>query len=336
MRPVRTAAMGVVVALSAAAAAQEPIPIEATLRDARALVDKGRPEDAVKMLGAPAADADPRLVELLGVALFHANEPRRAVETLGPVVSKLAPGSLERREATQVLGLANFVAGNLAAAIPFLEETQAFAPGNPELSYALGMAYVQTRQPEKARAAWGRAFGHPPDSAAASLASAQMMIRAGLDDLAEPELKLALSKDSKLPQARFLLGQSALFRGRTDEAVALLTEELKLNPGNPLAMDRLGDAYLRQGRYDESIATLQRSLWLNPFSSGPYILLGRAYLKKENPAAAEGMLRKAIEYDPNNKPAHYLRAQSLQQMGRAEEAKREFETAERLKDPVAR
>jgi Tfp pilus assembly protein PilF len=42
------------------------------------------------------------------------------------------------------------------------------------------------------------------------------------------------------------------------------------------------------------------------------------------------MLRRAIQYDPNNRSAHYLLAQVLQQMGRTEEAKREFDIAERL------
>ena len=43
-------------------------------------------------------------------------------------------------------------------------------------------------------------------------------------------------------------------------------------------------------------------------------------MKKGQPATAEGMLRRAIEYDPNNKAAHYLLGQVLQQAGRAEEA----------------
>jgi Flp pilus assembly protein TadD len=42
------------------------------------------------------------------------------------------------------------------------------------------------------------------------------------------------------------------------------------------------------------------------------------------------MLRRAIQYDPNNKAAHYLLGQLLQQAGRTEEAQRELETAERL------
>jgi Flp pilus assembly protein TadD len=69
---------------------------------------------------------------------------------------------------------------------------------------------------------------------------------------------------------------------------------------------------------------------VNPHFSGPYILLGRAYMKKNELGTAEGMLRRAIELDPNNKAARYLLAQVLQQAGRDDEAKREFEAAARL------
>ena len=73
-----------------------------------------------------------------------------------------------------------------------------------------------------------------------------------------------------------------------------------------MAFYRLGDAYVRQLQWDDAIAALQRSVWLNPYFSGPYILLGKAYQAKGDRAAAEGMLRRALGYDPNNKTAHYL------------------------------
>jgi Tfp pilus assembly protein PilF len=42
------------------------------------------------------------------------------------------------------------------------------------------------------------------------------------------------------------------------------------------------------------------------------------------------MLRRAIQYDPNNRAAHYMLAQLLQQMKRLDEAKAEFAIAEKL------
>ena len=59
-------------------------------------------------------------------------------------------------------------------------------------------------------------------------------------------------------------------------------------------------------------------------------------MKKGQPATAEGMLRRALQYDPNNKSAHYLLGQLLQQTGRTEEARRELEIAEKLEGPTDR
>ena len=323
---------GLLVGLLALAAAD---PRAAALAEARRLVNGGKPDAALEALRALPSD-DPRVAQLRGVAHYHANHPVEAIDTLTPVVAKLPEGSLERREAVQVLGLASYLAGRIAEAVPYLEQTRQWAEDNPELSYVLGMAYVQTRQADKARAMWARSFGVPPDSAAGRLLTAQMMVRAELDELAEPELKQALALDPRLPRANFLLGQTALFRGRLDEAVALFKRELEINPGDGMAFYRLGDAYGRQLKWDDARAALQKSVWINPYFSGPYILLGRVYMRKGDLAAAEGMLRQAVAYDPNNKSAHYLLGQLLQQAGRTEDARRELDLAEKLQGTLDR
>jgi tetratricopeptide (TPR) repeat protein len=268
------------------------------------------------------------------VAYYQADDPARAADALAPIVERLPEGSPERHEAEQVLGLSLYLAGRIAPAIPYLEKTRLITPDHPDLAYVLGMAYLQTGAPAKAREVWAHAFGVKADTAAAFLLNAQMMVRAGLDEAAEAELKQALVKEPRLPHAHFLLGQSALFRGRLEESVTLLQRELEINPGNAMALYRLGDAYTRQGKWDEAIAALQRSVWINPYYSGPYILLGKAHGQKGNQGAAETMFRRAVRYDPNNKTAHYLLAQLLQRTGRADEARREFETAERLQETV--
>ena len=319
-----------------AGAAPENDPLAAGLAEARALIDAGQAAAAIARLQTLDPAKEPRVARLLGVAYYHANDHARAIEQLGAALPSLARGSVERAEAVQVLGLSQYLAGHIAAAIPNLEETRAVAPHNAELAYVLGMAYIQTRQPDKAREVWARSFKLAPDSPAAYLVNARMMVRAEFDEAAEEELKKALAKDPRLPHAHFLLGQTALFRGRLDESVALLQKELELNPADAMAYYRLGDAYSRQSRWDDAVAALQRSAWLNPYFSGPYLLLGRAYLKKGQTAAAEGMLRRAIEYDPNNKAGHYLLGQLLQRTGRAEEARRELELAERLQGTTER
>ena len=307
--------------------AQSAAPPE-TLKDARALIDAGKPADAVEKLRA--LGDDPRVGELLGVAYYHAGDAGHAIETLEKVVTRLPEGSAERREAVQVLGLSHYLAGHIAESIPYLEEIRATVPGDMKLAYALSMAYAQTRQSEKARESIARTFKLPPESAAAYLLTGQMMNRLELEDLAEASLKQAMAKDAKLPEVHYLLGQIAVFRSRLDEGLALLRAELALNPAHAMAMYWIGDVYVRQAKWPDAIAALQQSIWINPYFSGPYILLGKAFAKTAQPAAAEEMLRHAIQYDPNNKAAHYLLAQLLQQAGRTDDAQKEFAIAARL------
>ncbi len=308
----------------------------AAVAEARRLIDQGQARAAIDKLKAFGEPAQDQITHVLGVAYYHADDHVHAIEQLTAVASRWPEGSVERREAIQILGLSHFIVGHFAEAVPLLEATRVWAAGNLELGYVLGQAYVQVRQPDRARATFARTFGVPAESGAAHLVAAQMMIRLNFEDFAEAELTRAVQKDPKLPQAHALLGQLAMFRGRLNEAVTLTEREIALNPGNAMAFAQLGDALVRQAKWDDAIVALQKSIWLNPFYSAPYILLGKAYMKKEQPATAEGMLSRAIQYDPNNRAAHYLLGQLFQQTGRLAEAKREFEIAERLQGQPGR
>ena len=312
-----------------------PPTVSTVLADARKLIDAGKPRTAIEKLQAiDPRSKDDSVEELLGVAYYHANDLARAIEHLTPVVHRLPSDTLTRGEAFQVLGLSHYLAGHLAESIPYLEEA-VLVTDDSKLAYALGMAYAQTRRPEKARAAFARTFHLPAGSAAAHVMAGVMMNRLELEDLAEAELKAALQQDPKVPEAHYLLGQIAIFRSRFDEGLALMRDELAINPAHAMALYRIGDIYAHQLKWERAIEALQQSLWINPYFSGPYILLGKAYSRTNQLEAAEDMLRRAIQYDPNNKSAHYLLAQLLQQTGRSDEAKREFAIAERLQgDPV--
>jgi tetratricopeptide (TPR) repeat protein len=301
--------------------------VSPVLVEARGLIDAGNAKAAIEKLRHL---DEPRARQLLGVAYYHADDHQAAIDTLTPVVAALGEASIERREAVQVLGLSLYLTGRLAEALPFLEQTAQWATDNAQLNYVLANAYIQLRATDKACTAVARVFGVAPDSAAAHLLTAQMMVRLELEEPADAELKKALALDPKIPQAHYMLGQAAIFRARYGEAIGLLKRELEINPGNAMALYRLGDAYARAQKWDDATQALQKSIWLNPYFSGPYILLGQAYTKKGQLRTAEGMLRRAIDYDPNNKSAHYLLARLLQQTDRPEDARREFEIAERL------
>src|SRR5262245_31074303 len=300
------------------------------LKEARAMIYAGDTKTAVAKLQPLDNSEDIYVTQLLGLAHYSASDYPHAIEKFAAVVDKLPNDSMEWRETIQLLGLSHYVLGHLEKSFPYLEKAVTWSSGNNELIYALGMAAIQTRRPEKARESFARMFHVDPDSAAAHLLTAQMMVRVEFEEFAETELKKALEKDPKMPQANYLLGQIAIYKSKFDEGIALMERELAVNPGNANAFYKIGDAYTRQIKWDDAIIALQKSVWLYPFYSGPYILLGKSYMKKRQLASAEGMLKRAIQFDPNNKSAHYMLGQVYQQSNRPEDAKREFAIAEKL------
>ena len=338
----RLALLGFCSALGAAAvsAQQEPATnLQATsppLAQAQAHLSAGRIDAAISALRSLSgsdvhASNSSQVSQLLGVAYYQKGDYARAIDYLSAALKHTAPNDSPHRQSVELLGLSHYMLGHLKEAVPYLEQTRGWMPDNAEVGYALGTAYIQTHNPEKSRAAFARMFRLEPGSASAHLINAQMMIRQRLEEFAEKELQQAGRLDPRLPQVNFLLGELAIYRAQIEQGIALLQKEIAVNPAFGMAYYRLGEAYSRQLKWDEAIAPLQKSIWLNPFFSGPYIVLGKAYLKKGNLGTAEDMLKRAIAMDPNNSSAHHLLAQVLQQSNRPEEARKEFEQAERLR-----
>lgn len=300
---------------------------------AQSLLNAGKIDAAIETLTAAARlkpdDAQTR--QLLGLAYYRKGDYKLAVEYLSAAVRQTTEGGRQYREVVQALGLSHYMLGHTAEAVPYLEQLNGWSPENREVAYALGVGYIQTRNPDRARATFARLFGVPPAAAAAYLINAQMMVRQQLEGPAETELRKALELDPRLPQANFLLGELAIYHAQIELGIELLQKEIALNPAFGMAHYRLGEAYTRQLKWDEAMGPLQKSIWLNPFFSGPYIVLGKVYLKKGELPNAENVLRHAVRIDPNNFSAHHLLAQVLQQAGRVEESKREFGVAEGLR-----
>src|ERR1044072_4448704 len=299
---------------------------------ARGLLEEGKIDAAIKvLLATQAGPGDEQVSYLLGLAYYRKGDYARAIQQLSSAMPSASGEGKEYRQAVQALGLSHYMLGHAAEAVPYLEQLNRWTPEGVEMAYALGVSYARTRDAEKARATFARMFKVTPGSASAYLINEQMMMRQQLEELAEKELQKALELDPRLPQANFLLGELAIYHAQIDRGVELLQKEIAVNPANGMAYYRLGEAYTRQLKWDEAIPPLQKSIWLNPYFSGPYIVLGKVYLKKSDLLNAENMLRRALQMDPNNYSGHHLLAQVLQQSNRADEARKEFELAEKLR-----
>ncbi|HEY8184661.1 MAG TPA: tetratricopeptide repeat protein [Pyrinomonadaceae bacterium] len=303
-----------------------------TIEEARRLLEAGKTDAAIDLLtNASKTSNKADISYLLGLAYHQKRDYVDAVEYLSATIKAMPETDGDYNKAIQLLGISHYLLGHHKEAIPYLEKTNRLIPDSDEITYALGVCYIQTRSTDKSREAFARMFKVQPTSAAAYVLNAQMMVRQQFEELAEPELNRALELDPKVPQANFLLGEIAIYHAQIDRGIALMQKEIEINPAFALAYYWLGEAYSRQLKWDSAIAPLQKSIWLNPYFSGPYIVLGKVYLKKEDLLNAESMLRRATQLDPNNFSAHHLLAQVLQRANRPEEAKQEFQTAEKLR-----
>ena len=300
---------------------------------AQALLRAGKIDAAIETLRSlpPSSSTDTTVNYLLGVAYYQKSDYGRAIQHLSIGLKQEPEDSSQYRQGVQMIGLSQYLLGHIKESIPYLEKVAGWSPSNVEIGYVLGLSYIQTQSPNKARETFARIFNIQPSSASAYLVNAQMMIRQRFENVAEKELERALELDPKLPQANFLLGELAIFNAKIDRGIELLEKEIAINPAFGMAYYRLGEAYTRQLKWDEAIAPLQKSIWLNPYFSGPYIVLGKVHLKKGDLSNAETVLRRALLMDQNNYSGHHLLAQVLQRANRLEEAKKEFELADRLR-----
>ena len=301
------------------------------LEVANRLLQQGKTKEALEQLQ-QIAGTNPgmrRLSREFGLAYYKGGDYVKAIDAF----KKATQEDPDDKEAVQLLGLSNYLAGRPADAIPLLERVQGWYPrANVDASYILGVAYIQTKDYPKARVAFARMFEVPPDSAAAYLFTARVLLRQEFDPIAEEYAKKALELDPKLPLAHFFLGELHLYKSRIPEAVTDFKAELGLNPGHAPTYYKLADAYSRIQKFDDAERLLQRSIWLDSTSTGAYILLGKVLEKKGEAELAVRALQHALSVDPNNSVAHHLLGQAYQDMGKTADAERERKLAQKLQD----
>src|SRR5579862_7656431 len=191
--------------LSAIAPAQQPpaapsasaLTPSADFAQARRLLQEGKSDEAIAQLQALEV-RDPTMKGLafeMGAAYYKKGDYPKAIDYL----KKATAADPTNEEAAQLLGLSDYLGGHPADAIPLLEKVQGWFPrANVDASYILGICYIQTKDYPHARAAFGKMFDVPPDSAASYLFTAQMLLRQEYDPVAEEYAQKAATLDPKL------------------------------------------------------------------------------------------------------------------------------------------
>jgi tetratricopeptide (TPR) repeat protein len=300
-----------------------------SLSAAERLIEEGKFDQAIQALNAlQVQHPETRGVQYqIGLAYYRKNDFAQAQSAFAKAIEE----DPKNREAVQLRGLSLFQMGRPTEAIPFLKQVQSWiGPANVDANYVLGLCYMHTQKYDEARKSFAQMYGVPPDSAAAHLFLARMLLRQGYDPIAEQNAQQAVAMDPKLPLVHYLLGEFYLYKSNVQKAIDEFELERQLNPGYPGTYDRLGDSYSRVGKYDDAERALQRAILLDATATGPYILMGKVLVKKKEFASAATYLEKALRMDPSNYITHHLMGEVYRGLGRAEDADRELKRSEQL------
>ncbi len=304
-----------------------------TVDDVQKMISRGRLSEAETQLNVLAAQQpEPEGVErLLGMVHYQRNEFAAANTAFEKAIIQES-GDLQ---AIQMRGVTLYRMGQSSAAIPLLERTNTtIANVNADGTYVLAVCYLDVHRYDDARRIFAKQYNVPADSAASYLLLGRMLLRRNEPVASELMARKALELEPRLPLAHLLLGQLALSRSLTADAIAEFEAEIKINPMDGEVYERLGDSYVRASRYEDAQQALNCALLLEPNSTGPYILLGQVLLKREDPLTALNYLIRAEHMDPSNHLTHLLLGQAYRALGRKEDATREYKSAETLQNSV--
>lgn len=295
----------------------------------RQMIDRGHAADVLKQLDQLATQhpVPAGVNRLRGLTLYSQGHFAEADAAFSSALQQ----DSHDEESMQMRGLTLFRLGRPADAIPLLEAAHNWTSQTKvDPNYVLALSYLDTRRYDDARHAFARQYGFGPDSAAAYLLAARMLLRREYVPVAQEFARKALELDPQLPLAHALLGEVALAGEHLDEAIAEFEKERARNPLEGSIYDRLGDAYTRAGDYTKAQQALQQALLLEPNATGPYILLGKVLLKQQDPVAAVMYLERAEKMDPANYMTHNLLGQAYRALGRTNDATRELQLVQKI------
>jgi len=177
-----------------------------------------------------------------------------------------------------------------------------------------------------------------PDSPLVVEINAQNFEKQGDWRKAIAEYRILLNREPQMPGIHYRIGQIILTLPATatsnEEARKEFEQELKVYPQNAGAEYFLGELARKGGHLPQAIEHYTNATRLNAGLPEPYFGLGRCLLDSDRAADAVGPLETAVRLAPDNPTIHFTLAHAYQELGRKEDAAREFalqkSTAEKI------
>ena len=203
------------------------------------------------------------------------------------------------------------------ASIGDLEAAVKRDPGNAKLLVALGLAYWDQNQEDKALETFRTAVKVAPRSAEArNWLGVALSGKADLPN-AIVELKKAVELDPKYGRAYTNLGAALAKSGDFTAAVGAFQKALALEPNNLAAHTNLGLALREKGDLDAALVHLRRVAARDPDNAAIQYELGLTLRQRGDLTEAVTTLERALDLDPEMREGYYALGMALKQQAAA-------------------
>lgn len=262
----------------------------------------------------------------LGIAHYRRGEFEKAMTSFNRFLEN-APNHVQ---AMQLLGLSLVELERDQEAVPVLSKTLTAAPEDPAVLYALGLSSLRLGRSDVTPII-ERLNQTPGGLAASRLLRGQLLLSRLEFEKAAAELESAARVNAELPRLHYSLGLAYFKMGRYRDSLKELELEWGRAPKDFSTLYYLSYVHELLGSFGESRQYIEKALALQPDSAEANALMGKLLVKQGNTREGVKYLEAAVTKDPEDSEKKYLLARTYQQLGRSEEAKRQFSEIQRLK-----
>jgi tetratricopeptide (TPR) repeat protein len=200
------------------------------------------------------------------------------------------------------------VEGKAQAAVACLEDAMKQAPPDQveRLQAALGIAYAENGEMERALATLKNLVASQPDSADAHFNLGSLYAREGrlAGEAAAVEFREALRLDTSMDVARIGLGRVLIALEQYPAAVPVLLEYIHRQPKDAQGLLALGLAYQGLKKSDQAMNALERASALDPKDAAIHFNLGMALASTGKDQDAIEQLQAAERINPSDPETH--------------------------------
>ena len=237
-------------------------------------------------------------------------------------VDQLKDAQLKRRMGAGGVRCAMML-NHQSAATTILSWLRAEFPGDPEILFMATHVFS-----DLAARTSQELMNAAPDSPLVVEINAENFEKQGQWDKAIAEYRVLLQRSPAMPGIHYRIGQLILTLPATstsdDDARKEFEEELRIFPQNAGAEYLLGELAHKANQLPQAIDHYTRATKISPSLAEPWFGLGSSLLDSDRAADAVPPLETAAKLAPDNPTIHMTLAHAYQELGRKDDAAREF------------